>query len=503
MLKKSKKKNLIIAGVVFAVLVVAAVYFSSLPLSVETFLVTASDAELYFIKEGYIKPAEDVDVYSDVTGKIVSLNVAEDDAINKGDIICVLDSSEYEYGILEARHNIESISAQKADLALSEQSNRDELNSTRIGLVGELEVLLAQQSDYLDSEQDRLRQENETYVSLEEQKQLNIRIKELEIEKNRADLAKAENDAETLRILYENNTVPENEYNAALLNVKSLRVAYDTSVQELVVLQSEIVEVPAQTYSAYYEAAIAAINSKIADIDNTIGNSYSGAMQQYYDSLIEVQNTNITLMNKKISDCRIASPVSGVIKQLNIKDASAVNQQAPIATITTKKLKSIEVYIPTANYKDVSVGQIVEISESQSSGDIVFEGTVEKIDDEAISNISPLGIEEREIKVTIKPDETAGASLISGFSFDVKFYIYREQNQVVVPKTAVFKHSAENGERDAVWLVKDGALSICEVELGQELRTDYVIQSGIAPSDYVIADAYADGLQEGVRVSTD
>ena len=77
--------------------------------------------------------------------------------------------------------------------------------------------------------------------------------------------------------------------------------------------------------------------------------------------------------------------------------------------------------------------------------------------------------------------------------------MFREENRLVVPRTAVFRVN----NNDMVWLMRgtgEGTVEAAQVELGRELRTDVIVLSGINENDFVVNDANNADLSVGTRV---
>jgi len=111
-----------------------------------------------------------------------------------------------------------------------------------------------------------------------------------------------------------------------------------------------------------------------------------------------------------------------------------------------------------------------------------------------VVRLSPLGVEERGIRLLIRPDEP---ELLIGSSMDIWFSVYERENSIIVPKTALFQ---ANGQ-DMVWVVRGGALELAAVQRGIELREGYLIEAGLYPGDRIVRDANTQGLSEGRRVA--
>ncbi len=65
------------------------------PRPVQTALVIKKDVPIYIESFGTLSAMEDVDIQSQVTGKITSVNFTEGDEVSKGDTLFVIDTSEY------------------------------------------------------------------------------------------------------------------------------------------------------------------------------------------------------------------------------------------------------------------------------------------------------------------------------------------------------------------------------------------------------------------------
>ena len=71
---------------------------------------------------GQIQPTRQVDISSDITGRIIDLPVEEGDWVKEGDLLVRIDPSQYEAGVARARAALSSARAS----ALQSQANRDQ-----------------------------------------------------------------------------------------------------------------------------------------------------------------------------------------------------------------------------------------------------------------------------------------------------------------------------------------------------------------------------------------
>lgn len=520
----NKKIKILILIVLVVMVFIVIKLLTGNGIAAEVFMVSTGNVEEYFIEEGYVKSDKLTDVLSNVSSKILSISVAEKDIVNEGDIICILDSSEFEYNILKAQNNMDSYNAQKQNNKLEEQKRIADLQATKTSLLGEYNAYAAQEKDYIANTANSIKQENEDIVSNKELREQNIKLQEIIIEGKKKELEVAQKSAASAQFMFENNLITQNEYDTAINLVDSLQMELDESIQELEVIKSEDPLRPTslkeeKTYTEYYKSMQATISDRIEDIDMSLANDYSTAMNDYYDSLINEQSIIIRQMNEHIEDCTIRAPVSGKIEKLYITESNYVNSQNAIALIVSGQSNDIEVLVSTDNYSDISVGDIVEMTVMQKSGDIVFSGTIKDIDNKAITKLSALGIEERKFKITIEPENTEVAALYPDFPVDVKFFTYYAENQISIPKAAVFKYNSDmphpnvnwldddgdNGgikNRDMVWVVENGIFVMQEVEIARELNTSYVIERGLSSDDIIVLEPYAEGIEYGRTFKT-
>jgi len=172
-----------------------------------------------------------------------------------------------------------------------------------------------------------------------------------------------------------------------------------------------------------------------------------------------------------------------------------VSALEPIAVITTDKDCEVETFISVMDIGAVESGKNVSMTLKGRLGDKVIEGRVTQIDSAAVAKVSALGIEERKVKAIVTPDNPG--VLKDGYDVDVRFTVFHEENSLTAPKTAFFKAD----DKDMLWVIKDGKAVMTEVVKGLELRTEFVVESGIFEGDVVIADASVSGLKEGANVT--
>lgn len=277
--------------------------------------------------------------------------------------------------------------------------------------------------------------------------------------------------------------------------------AEELSRAEFLFLEGSISEAELENARAAAESLEAALQS-VRQQRSVIEAGYDRSdLTDYYNAVIRAEQANIARLEKDIENCNIRAGVDGVVTDLAAGETNYITGAAPVAEITVVKSNIIETYVSTKDVDSVNEGDRVLLTLKRREGDAEFSGTIAHIDSMAEIKYSPLGVEERKVKLRIIPnlDELNGASFGAGFTVEVNFIVYSENNKFTAPKTALFK---DNG-RDMLWLVKDGRLLSSPVVSGPELRTEYIIESGVSDGDFIVTDANNKDLKDGLKVKAE
>ena len=285
------------------------------------------------------------------------------------------------------------------------------------------------------------------------------------IEQNQRDLERTQEHLERMETLFELGVIPMSEVDAAKDLVEDRQSALALSQQEL--------------------SLIAA------------GRGVAG-MSEYYQALIESTEVTIAILESEVKNYEVKSSASGVITSLPVNESNIVLMAAPVAEITVPEEAVIEVFVSTQDINSISTGDIVDLVLNRREGEIRFTGRISQIESTAEIRLSALGVEERKVKVQIAPDITGaqGVELGNGFDVGVRFILFREENKLAVPRTALFK----DGDSDMIWVVRDGAAHMIDVTLGMELRTETVVEAGLVAGEVIVTDANNTALKNGVAV---
>ena len=357
---------------------------------------------------------------------------------------------------------------------------RDEVEQQLQSLRAELESIEGQ----------KMQAETEPYTAQLEQITLMLQ------EANRQ-LEVFKNDYEKIKILYENGAVSKAELEnqeRAIEQQENIIKQHEKQI-ELLKEQHTLPEGTEQ----YFEGLKDSIRTQIKFLERRFaqlkGNA-TGGTSEYFESQDKSIEYQIKQLESKLSKAEVIAPIDGIIKGVKIEQGMVIPEAMELFTIFQPNSYQIETMVHMEEVMDINEGMPVKIIMDRRDEDILFSGTIVEIAPSAIETISPLGLEERRVKVTIVPDEF-DVKLRPGYALDVEFTTITEKDVLAVPKTALFPLDENT---DAVWVEKDGRARIQPIEKGLETTDEVVIKKGLEDGDIVITNPQFEGLKEGVRI---
>ena len=212
----------------------------------------------------------------------------------------------------------------------------------------------------------------------------------------------------------------------------------------------------------------------------------------YYSSQKKAIQTQIDQLEDKIRKAVVVALQDGMIKDLTLKEGNVIPQGQQILTLFKNEGYKLESFVLASDALDIEVGSLVEVIQATSSGNKSFEGTIDAVDISAVERISPLGLKENRVKITIllaadSPDVVLGSNV------DVKFTTQEVPDQLIIPKTAIFPYQ----DGDAVWILVEGKAKIKPVKKGLENDSQVIIEEGLTDGDLILQDPNIKELKEG------
>ncbi len=205
----------------------------------------------------------------------------------------------------------------------------------------------------------------------------------------------------------------------------------------------------------------------------------------------------LALLDDGEQEHQLEAPVDGKVIKLNAETGSMAGPEKPLFVIFTPGEYEVETRVAVQDIHEVEIGMEVMLTLERRGKDREFSGEVISIAPHAEEDISPLGLEEERVRVTVLPDIPEDVHLAPGYGVEVKFITAEEKNALSVPHTAIFSFK----DRDHVFKVEDGRASPRQVTTGLETRRETVITEGLEEGELVIMDPQQEGLDEGTRVA--
>jgi len=489
-----KKKVKYILMAVVAVAVIAGIAASVLtPLSVATITLQERDAELYFIEQGFVRESEVVDVITLTGGRVLVSFMQEDRPVRYGEILVILDSTDLEHEIAQIRLNNIAIEAQIANFIEQERRTRDTQQTTLNSLRGEHEALLAQRTAARTTELDQSRIRTE-----------NIRLQSILVDQSRSDVEAAETELVSFTELFEAGAISRNELDSVERALTHAQTQLATNLQTLEIVSTET----NAAQDEYFAGVLSSVQAQISGLEHQLASSGEHPMLAYYNALIASGNNTIANLERRIADNTITSPIDGTVTDMHIVAGNILMPGRPVARIVSDRISVdsmgnhtnlVEVFVSTMDIGELNLDDTVELTLRRQFGDVNYRGFIDHIYDSAVVRVSSLGVEERRVRVLIAPPPNSTDTFRPGFDVDVRFNTYFAENQVMVPKTAVF---TQNGQ-DVVFVAENGRAIVRPVTLGVELRAEHVVDYGLSRGDIVIRDANTTGLRAGTRVRSE
>lgn len=202
--------------------------------------------------------------------------------------------------------------------------------------------------------------------------------------------------------------------------------------------------------------------TKVAQIKN---DSITNSVNNTALTVKEIQ-TNLSQLENKLNDYTITSPIDGVILTKIAKESDIASPGVPLVTIADVGKLYVNTEIDEIYIKDLHIGLKTKVV-PQNQKDMIYEGTVNRIDDN--------GIEKNGVtyyKVRIELDDTEG--LIEGMNVDVSIITGTKDDALYLPKSTVSgnKVVVVDGRKEETREVKTGLKTDEYIEITEGLEKD-------------------------------
>lgn len=222
----------------------------------------------------------------------------------------------------------------------------------------------------------------------------------------------------------------------------------------------------------------------------------AAAQMQQAQSAVEGQKQVLQQLTASLDHYTVTAVSDGILTAFPAAHLTAVQAGQEVATLlNTQRLTAVFDLL----YSEVpllQLGDPVTLTVRLRSGDIALTGTIIQINDFAQAEVSALGLEEYRVKVTVAIDPTDDSILKDGYEVQGKFQLYRAEDTLAVPNSALYKVD----DNWCVFAVRDGVAVKTPVEIGYQAVSMTEIKAGLTEGEKIIKNANTEGLEDGVKV---
>ncbi len=191
----------------------------------------------------------------------------------------------------------------------------------------------------------------------------------------------------------------------------------------------------------------------------------------------------------------LLAPVDGKVLRVFQESETVVPAGAALFELGDPNVLEISVDVLTTDAVQIREGSKVDIL--RWGGPRTLEGRVRRIEPQASTHISALGVEEQRVNVIIdllsEPSKWEG--LGDGFRVEAEVEIERQSDALLVPETALFR----DGKNWAVFSVSDEVATQRHVEIGSRNGEQAVVTAGLDAGLRVVLHP-GDNLEQNSRV---
>jgi HlyD family secretion protein len=201
-----------------------------------------------------------------------------------------------------------------------------------------------------------------------------------------------------------------------------------------------------------------------------------------------------TGLSERTGTVPVASPAAGNILHVLRESAGPIAVGTPLVEIGDVARMEVSADLLSSDAALVKPGARATIT--GWGGAQAIAAHVRRIDPAAFTKVSALGLEEQRVHVLVDLDQPPPPGLGHDYRVDVSVEVWRGQNVLRVPSTALFRA----GDRWALFLVREGRARRTLVEVGPTDGTWTVATSGLGEGAAVITQP-SDLVSDGTRVA--
>jgi multidrug efflux pump subunit AcrA (membrane-fusion protein) len=413
---------------------------------------------------GILQPANQVQLGFGISGRLVTLNVKAGDQVTKGQLLAQLDNTDQQVKYEQAQRNLANLTSPAAiaqaqnDVATAQTT----LTNAKYALMHVISPAVFESQQLVLADQQALNDaQTAGGATPKADQQTAIDAAQAKLKKDQALLAGNQ-------IWYKDVYLPLN------YTVWAVDPTSTSNSHRRVKLVEGPSDLEIQTSQAAYDVAKAVLQQAQWYLDALNGrevpvNAGGVNLTAYQTAQFAVQTAKANL-----DGSQIYAPMSGTIISVSAKLNDNVDKTPFIVLGDLTKLY-LQTYVSEADYQIFQVG---------SEADIVFDALPDQTFLGKVIQVNPILDTSTRTSVVgglVQMDPTT-TNLLMGMSASVDVIVGRAQNAVLIPLAALHEYTPG---KYAVFVQKNGKLSVDFVQVGLKDQINAEIKSGLQPGDVV------------------
>lgn len=430
------RKSIIITVILFCGVAVAYL-LSGKPLPVDVTVAQTGEVRAFIEERAKTTLPRIYRIAMPLNGRILPINVEEDQNVTKGQVVAQMDSSDLDAEVAKAKYRVEQFTKKIVEQA----DNRLEDNS------------LIQFDEFLKS------------------MELTVEAASKQQEASKAKWEYARSEFDRRYQLSKRSAISESELNEADLFKKQSEIDYQKDILTWRSLQA------VQSAMQIGKISIQKYKEKKVLSDAVLREEQKEAISQ------------LEQLQRDRNRATMRSPIDGTILTRNYENERTLSAGEILLEIGQLQDLEVEVDVLSQYVGNIRIGTPVDI-EGPAIGNQSVKGKVRRIYPKGFTKISSLGVEQQRVKVIIgfenniwKELQQQKRNLGTDFRVRVKIYTDIKANVVKVPRSTLFRNGS--GQWQA-FLVRNNKTVLVDVEPGVMNDFEAEIQTGVKAGDRLI-----------------
>jgi len=474
-MQKFYKKPIFIIGIVVLIIVIYFLFGRSKKTTYETVVVQKGTVIQEVSVTGKVKPAENVDLAFEKSGKVAWVNVQVGDRVRPGNVLVTLANGDLAAQLDQAKASLEEQKAKLDELKKGTRPEEIQIQETKVenakkDLIDKIQDAYTKSDDAIKNKIDQFFTNPKT-----NNPKINFAINDSQLKNELESLRTAIESVLTTWQLSLSFLTPASDFNSYaktaeqnLSQVKNLADKMADAINSLFAT-SNLSQATLDTWKSDISTARTNINTAIINLsasestllneENQLALDKAGNTPEQIanqEAKVEQAQANVKNYEAQLAKTILYSPISGIITKQDAKQGEIAAANTPIVSIISESQFQIETNVPEADIAKIKVGNSAKVTLDAYGNDVIFEARVVKIDP-AETMIEGVATYKTTLQFT-KEDERVK----SGMTANIDILTDKRDNVLVIPQRAV---TSRDGEK-IVKILENGKPKEVNVKVG-------------------------------------